>query len=144
DCRHRGCIVTGLVRVAVMRGRHADPDLAGPFAGARIGDAVTYDFELPPSFERGPGRALVERTFVLLDLGVSFANPCWVRHTNSDGTVVDRRAEGHDTWYVDLVTVEQNGSTFAFRDLYIDVTVPMDGRHYRLLDLDEFADAIAS
>jgi hypothetical protein len=78
----------------------------------------------------------------LLDLGVSFANPCWVRHTNPDGIVVDRAAEGSDTWYVDLVTVEQNGSTFAFRDLFIDVMVPMDGRHYRLLDLDEFADAI--
>jgi hypothetical protein len=28
------------------------------------------------------------------------------------------------------------------RDLYIDVLVPTDGRHQRLLDLDEFADAV--
>ncbi|MEV0074427.1 hypothetical protein [Amycolatopsis sp. NPDC050768] len=28
------------------------------------------------------------------------------------------------------------------RDLYLDVMVPTDGRHQRLLDLDEFADAI--
>jgi Protein of unknown function (DUF402) len=136
--------VADLERVEVMRGRYADPSLAGPFSGVRIGDVVAYDFELPPSFEPWPGRTLLERTFVLLDLGVSFANPCWVRHTNPDGTVVDRASEGRDTWYVDLVTVEQNGSTFAFRDLYIDVMVPMDGRHYRLLDLDEFADAVDS
>jgi len=40
------------------------------------------------------------------------------------------------------VTVEQHGDRYIFRDLYIDVMVPMDGRHYRMLDLDEFADAI--
>jgi Protein of unknown function (DUF402) len=136
--------MTGLQRVAVMRGRHAHDDLAGPFAGARIGDVVAYDFELPASFGPWPGRTRRERTFVLLDLGVSFANPCWVRHTRANGTTVDRSAEGSDTWYVDLVAVEREGTTFAFRDLYIDVMVPMDGRHYRLLDLDEFADAIDS
>jgi len=58
--------------------------------------------------------------------------------------VVDRAAEGRDTWYVDLVSVEQDGSSFAFRDIHIDVMVPTDGRHHRLLDLDEFADAIDS
>jgi len=56
--------------------------------------------------------------------------------------VTDRGREGPDTWYVDLVTVEQDGNRYTFRDLYIDVVVPMDGRHYRMLDLDEFADAI--
>jgi Protein of unknown function (DUF402) len=136
--------VSSLERVKVMRGRYADDHLAGPFAGARIGEVVAYDFELPPSFEPWPGRTRRERTFVLLDLGVSFANPCWARHTNPDGTTVDRRAEGRDTWYVDLVAVEEMGNTLSFRDLYIDVMVPMDGRHYRLLDLDEFADAIDS
>ena len=140
----RGCTVTNFERVEVMRGRYSHAQLTGPFSGARIGDVVGYDFELPPSFDPWPGRTRWERTFVLLDLGVSFANPCWVRHTNPDGTLVDRAPEGRDTWYVDLVTVEQDGSTFAFRDLYIDVMVPMDGRHYRLLDLHEFADAIDS
>jgi len=105
---------------------------------------VAYDFVLPPSFEPWPGRTPRERTFVLLDLGVSFANPCWARHISPDGVVVDRAAEGRDTWYVDLVSVEQDGSSFAFRDIYIDVMVPMDGHHHRLLDLDEFADAIDS
>src|SRR5215469_8680493 len=131
-------------RVEVIRGRYGDQALAGPFSGLRMGDVVAYDFELPPSFEPWPGRTLRERTFVLLDLGVSFANPCLARHINPDGVVVDRTAEGRDTWYIDLVTVEQDGNTFACRDLYIDVMVPMDGRHYRLLDLDEFADATDS
>jgi len=40
------------------------------------------------------------------------------------------------------VTVEQHEDRYIFRDLYIDVMVPTDGRHYRMLDLDEFADAI--
>jgi hypothetical protein len=130
--------------IEVMRGRYADDHLSGPFSGARLGPVVAYDFELPASFEPWPGRTRRERTFVLLDLGVSFANPCWVRHTRPDGIVVDRGAEGRDTWYVDLVTVERNGNTFTFRDLYSDVMVPMDGRHHRLLDLDEFADALDS
>ena len=78
----------------------------------------------------------------MLDVGVSFANPCWVRLVKPDGTVVDREREGSGTWYVDLVTVEQRADRYIIRDLYIDVMVPTDGRHYRILDLDEFADAI--
>jgi Protein of unknown function (DUF402) len=128
--------------VEVMRGRHGEERLVGPLPGAQIGQVVVYEFELPDSFEPWPGRTRVERTFVLLDLGVSFANPCWVRHHRPDGSVTDRGLEGPDTWYVDLVTVEQDGNRYAFRDLHIDVVVPMDGRHYRMLDLDEFADAI--
>ncbi|MDT9105948.1 hypothetical protein RSW49_23735, partial [Escherichia coli] len=31
---------------------------------------------------------------------------------------------------------------YTFRDLYIDVIVPTDGRHYRMLDLDEYAEAL--
>jgi hypothetical protein len=79
----------------------------------------------------------------MLELGVSFANPCWVRHTTAAGVVVDRSLEGRDTWYVDLVSVTVLDDVYTFRDLYVDVMVPMDGRHYRMLDLDEFADAIS-
>ena len=128
--------------VEVMRGRHGQERLFGPLPGARHAGVVAYEFELPDSFEPWPGRTLLERTFVLLDLGVSFANPCWVRDAKPDGAVVDRRAEGNDTWYVDLVTVEHHEARYIFRDLFIDLMVPMDGRHYRMLDLDEFADAI--
>ncbi len=40
---------------------------------------LVYEFALPDSYVPWPGRTLLERTFVLLDLGVSFPNPCWVR-----------------------------------------------------------------
>jgi hypothetical protein len=79
---------------------------------------------------------------VLLDLGVSFANPCWVREIKADGSVVEADPRGQDSWYVDLVTVEMQGNRYTFRDLYIDLMVPTDGRHYRMLDLDEYADAM--
>src|SRR5260370_41406346 len=129
-------------QVEVMRGRHGQERLFGPLPGVRDAGVLAYEFELPDSFEPWPGRTLLERTFVLLDLGVSFPNPFWVRLVKPDGTVVDREREGSGTWYVDLVTVEQRGDRYIIRDLYIDGMVPTYGRHYRLLDLDEFADAI--
>jgi hypothetical protein len=49
---------------------------------------------------------------------------------------------GDPLWYVDLVIVEQTGARFDITDLDIDLFVPTDGRPYRMLDLDEFADAI--
>ena len=105
--------------------------LFGPLPGRRLGDAVAYEWGLPARFTPAPGRAAVERSFVLLDVGVSFANPFWFTDAEAD------------TWYVDLVTVEQSGDRFTFRDLYLDAFVPLDGRPYRQLDLDEFAAALA-
>jgi hypothetical protein len=104
---------------------------------------VAYEWELPERFEPWPGRTQLERTFVLLDLGVSCANPCWVRQTEADGSVVEADPRGQDSWYVDLITVEMQGNRYTFRDLYIDMMVPTDGRHCRMLDLDEYADAMA-
>jgi hypothetical protein len=135
--------MAGIAPVEVLRGKHKDPSsLFGPLPGMRDGDVVAYEFELPERFEPWPGRTRLERTFVLLDVGVSFANPCWVREARPDGTVVERDREGRDSWYVDLVTVEARGDRYTFRDLYIDVLVPTDGRHYRMLDLDEYAEAL--
>jgi hypothetical protein len=129
--------------VEVLRGTHKDLAFQfGPLPGFRLGDVVAYEFELPERFEPWPGRTRLERTFVLLDVGVSFANPCWMRATRPDGTVVEVDPRGRDSWYVDLVTVEAHGNRYFFRDLYIDVIVPTDGRHYRMLDLDEYADAL--
>ena len=130
-------------RVEVLRGAHGREDLFGPLPGFRVGEVVAYEFELPQRFVPWPGRTRLERTFVLLDVGVSFANPCWVRREAPDGSVVEVGPSGRESWYVDLVTVEAEGSRYTFRDLYIDVIVPTDGRHYRMLDLDEYADAIA-
>jgi hypothetical protein len=131
-------------RVEVMRGTHRDLNLLfGPLPGYRLGDVVAYEWELPERFEPWPGRTRLERTFVLLDVGVSFANPCWVRETRADGSVVEADPNGRDSWYVDLISVDAQGRHYIFRDLYIDVMVPTDGRHYRMLDLDEYADAMA-
>lgn len=129
--------------VEVIKGTHRDRAFAfGPLPGARLGDVVAYEFELPERFEPRPGRTRLERTFVLLDVGVSFSQPCWKRATNTDGSVVETDPRG-ESWYVDLITVEARGPRFTLRDLYIDVIIPADGRHPRMLDLDEYADALA-
>ncbi len=71
-----------------------------------------------------------QRHFLLLDLGVKMAVPNeWVER-------------GDPLWYVDLVIWEQHGERFDIVDLDIDLFVPTDGRPYRMLDLDEFADAV--
>ena len=130
-------------RVEVMRGVYGDRvQPFGPLPGYLDGEVVAYEFELPERFEPWPGRTRVERTFVLLDVGVSFANPCWMRTTNADGSVVKIDVNDRNSWYVDLVTVEHGRGRYTFRDLYIDAIVPVDGRHHRELDLDEFADAV--
>ncbi|GAB4212520.1 MAG: hypothetical protein OHK0022_48460 [Roseiflexaceae bacterium] len=137
--------MTALERVEVMRGTHRDQGLLfGPLPGYRLGDALAYEWQLPTRFEPWPGRTLLERTFVLLDVGVSFSNPCWARGRNRDGSISQADPQGIDSWYADLVSVETQGERFVVRDLYIDVMVPVDGRHYRMLDLDEYASAIAS
>lgn len=131
-------------RVEVMRGVHGDrEELFGPLPGVRDGNVVAYEFELPEQLEPWPGRTRLERTFVLLDVGVSFSNPSWARTRDLDGSLVEADPDGRDSWYVDLVTVETNGDRYSFRDLYIDVIVPTDGRHYRMLDMEQYADAIA-
>lgn len=132
--------------VQVWRGAHADPqNLFGPLPGLREDDVVVYEFELPERFEPWPGRTRLERTFVLLDVGVSFANPCWQRATNRDGSVVETDPLGANSWYVDLITHRTVGSHgHVFLDLYLDVIAPTDGRHYRMLDLDEYAAAMVA
>lgn len=124
-------------RIEVWRGAHGSCDLLGPLPGVRDGDTIAYEFQLPDRFVPWPGGSLLERVFVLLDLGVSMSVPVWQRVDETD-----RSAAGPDTWYVDLVQVTTE--PFVVRDLYADVVVPVDGRHQRLLDLEEFADAIES
>jgi hypothetical protein len=133
-------------RVHVYRGHVEDRVLLlGPLPGLRDGDTLAYEFQLPERFVAWPGRSRLERIFVLLDLGVSMSAPCWQWMRADDGTVVagpdaDRAAPA--TWYVDLVTVSTTADAIVVRDLYADVMVPEDGRHQRILDLDEYADAM--
>jgi hypothetical protein len=135
-------------QVRVWRGAHADPvPLFGPLPGVRIGDTLAYEFGLADEFVPKPGHTRLQRVFVLLDLGVSMAVPTWRHLVRPDGSTVPGldadRAEA-TTWYVDLVHVSGAADSIVLRDLYIDVLVPTDGRHQRLLDLDEFADALAA
>jgi Protein of unknown function (DUF402) len=125
-------------QVEVWRGRHGDPvPLFGPLPGICEGDVLAYEFELSSRLTAWPGRTRLERVFVLLDLGVSMSLPAW--RPSAGG---DRDRGGPVTWYVDLVHVTARPGSVIVRDLYIDVLVPTDGRHQRLLDLDEFADAL--
>ncbi len=110
--------------VQVMRGS------AGPFHGIRLGDVVAYDFALDKSFTPRSGLTRWERAYLLLDLGVQFANPLWWRGDEAT------------SWYVDLVRLTVADDTITVDDLYVDVIIPTDGRPYRQLDLDEFAEAI--
>jgi hypothetical protein len=110
--------------IQVMRGD------AGPFAGVRLGDALAYEFLLDDTLVPRPGTTRLERVFVLLDLGVQLSNPPWWH--------------GDDAacWYVDLVAISGGDGRYQVWDQYVDVIVATDGRPYRMLDLDEFADAI--
>ncbi len=131
-------------RCHVLRGEYCTPvhELV-PFSGIRAGNVLAYDLTLPDTFTPWPGRTRTERVSVLLDVGVNLSNPCWSHMTYPDGQVVTTDPQGQDSWYVDLVKVEQHEDTYIIRDLYIDIIVPTDGRHSRMLDLDEFADALA-
>jgi Protein of unknown function (DUF402) len=128
--------------VQVWRGKFGDPvPLFGPLPGVRAGGVVAYEFELPERFEPWPGRTLLERVFVLTDVGVSMSQPCW-RAVTAAGGEVRPGLDAATTWYVDLVHLTGRGGEIIVRDLYADVIVAADGRHQRMLDLDDFADAI--
>ena len=131
-------------RIEVYRGAHKDLDdrLVGPLPGVRLGNIAAYEFELPHAFTPWPGQSLLERVFVLLDLGISMSKNTWRRWVNPGG-VSEIPAREERTWYVDLISVEEDGRRMVFRDLFVDAIVPADGRHPRILDLEELADAVA-
>jgi hypothetical protein len=125
-------------QIEVWQGRHGDPvPLFGPLPGIRHDDALAYEFELSARFVPWPGRSRLMRVFVLLDLGVALSLPAWRSRQG-----VDQHKREPSSWNVDLDHVTTGPGSVVVRDLYIDVLVPVDGRHQRLLDLDEFADAI--
>jgi hypothetical protein len=70
------------------------------------------------------------RSYLLLEFGVKLTiPPIWIQR-------------GDPIWYVDLALVKCEGSFYHVVDLDVDVFVPTDDRPYRMVDLDEFADAI--
>jgi hypothetical protein len=132
--------------VEVWRGAFGGDDpLFGPLPGVRSRNVVAYEFALSDRFRPWPGQTLLERAYVLTDVGVGLSFPRWQFMISDDGGLtagVDADRPHGATWHVDLLHVEDHGGEILVRGLYIDLMVPVDGRHQRMLDLDEFADAI--
>jgi Protein of unknown function (DUF402) len=95
-------------------------------AGRRLGDAVVYDW----GFELDGGH-YEQRSFVLLDDGFQINQP------------VIFPAAQQGWWYCDLVKFTDGGDIIRVDDLWIDVVVGPPDHPYRVLDLDEYADAAA-
>jgi hypothetical protein len=119
-------------------------DGLGPFDGAIIGNALAYTFLwTKPDLE--PPLELSERAFVLLDLGVQLSCPKFCEPLDSSrGPLPWHTGPDSQSWYVDLITVAIEGDQITIWDLYIDVTISTDGRGYRLLDLEEYGEALES
>ncbi len=45
-------------------------------------------------------------------------------------------------WYCDIIKAHINGNEYEFEDLLLDVIVMPDGHSYKVMDADEFAQAI--
>jgi hypothetical protein len=101
----------------------------GPFDGAIIGNVLAYSVVWTDRKQQPPVDH-DERLFVLLDLGVQMSNP--PRYLGGPQS---------ESWYVDLVILEEDGDRIAIRDHDIDVVISTDGRGYRMLDLEEYAEA---
>ncbi|MFJ5231456.1 DUF402 domain-containing protein [Kitasatospora sp. NPDC088391] len=96
-------------------------------AGVRQGDVVAYDWGF-----RLDGVDHVQRTFVLLAEHLQINQP------------VAFPPQQRGWWYCDLVSLEWDGrDLLRTRDLWIDVVVGPPDHPYRLLDLDDYADALA-
>ena len=122
--------------VQVLRGSN------GPFDGVIIGNVLAYtmvwtDERLDPPID------LRERVFVLLDLGAQLSCPRFVEFQDQSRAPLPwQTGPDSSSWYVDLVTIKFDGDQIVIRDLYIDVTISNDGRGYRLLDLEEYGEAL--
>lgn len=94
--------------------------------GLRRDGVVAYDWGFSMH-----GRDYVQRSFVLLDDGVQINQP----------VVFPPRQQGW--WYCDLVTVADDGEVLRVDDMWIDVIVGPPDHPYRLLDLDDYGQALA-
>ncbi len=112
--------------ISVMRGEW------GPFAGVRLGRVACYDFPIPePHFIR-PGLPRQDRSYLLLEAAIQLSQPPGFQE------------EQAGWWYIDLVEISESGTHLTVMDHYLDVIVPPAGHSYRLLDMDEFGDALAN
>jgi hypothetical protein len=103
----------------------------GPHPGMRIGRVAAYDFHLPPEpyFIR-PGLPRLDRAYLLLDDGIQLSCPPGFSENQAGW------------WYIDLVEVSESGDCLTVEDHYLDIIVGPPEHYYRILDMDEFGDAI--
>jgi predicted RNA-binding protein associated with RNAse of E/G family len=92
--------------------------------GLRLRDVVVYDW----GFE-WHGTHHEQRSYVLLDDGFQINQP----------VIFPPAQQGW--WYCDLVRVTDAGHEVVVEDLWIDVIVGPPDHPYRVLDLDEYAQA---
>ncbi|WP_432983342.1 DUF402 domain-containing protein [Dactylosporangium sp. CA-233914] len=95
-------------------------------AGHRDGNAIVYDWGF--TWE---GIDREQRSFVLLETGFQINQP----------VIFPEQQRGW--WYCDLVRVVDEGDVVRVFDHLIDVIVGPPDHPYRVLDLDEYADAMA-
>jgi hypothetical protein len=95
--------------------------------GIRHHDVVAYNWGWTQD-----GVQQVQRTFVLLDDGIQISQP-----------VLFPSAQ-RGWWYCDLVQVADEGDLVRVDDLWIDVVVGPPDHPYRVLDLDEYGQALAA
>ncbi|MCC9308465.1 hypothetical protein LN042_15445 [Kitasatospora sp. RB6PN24] len=97
-------------------------------AGIRRGNVVAYDWGFHED-----GTDYVQRTFVLLDEHMQINQP------------VMFPPEQAGWWYCDLVSLEWGGPGHGLlktQDMWIDVIIGPPDHPYRLLDLNDYADAL--
>ncbi len=112
--------------IQVMRGAF------GPFEGARIGRVAAYEFPLRDVDAVRPGQLHQDRSYLLLDEGIQMSCPPGFPEQQAGW------------WYVDLVEITEAGDQITVRDHYLDVIVGPPEHYYRVLDMDEFGDALAA
>lgn len=122
------------------------PDLAAPAAaesvtvvrgklrcqGVRIGRVAVYEFDIPSGVYVRPEATRRQRVFLLLDESAQL-NQRVVFKPNRAGW-----------WYVDMVEFEEQGDAIRVTDQYVDIIVGPPGYPYRVLDLHELAEALAT
>jgi Protein of unknown function (DUF402) len=96
-------------------------------AGRRTEQVIVYDW----GFEY-EGQQRQQRSFVLLDDGFQINQP------------VIFPPERRGWWYCDLVRIVEDRKIVTVDDLWIDVIVGPPDHPYRMLDLHEYAAAMAS
>lgn len=80
---------------------------------------------------RHQGKDVEQLSFILVDEGFVINQP----------VVFPDQQRGW--WYCDLVDIQRDEESVTFRDRYVDIIVGPPGHPYRVLDLDEFAEASA-